>query len=305
MDIFCQLTYAIQHPNFGVNYDPSNTYLAGEDPIELLKRISHRVVTMHASDRYLINPEIDSGIQIYLDKISKFRKLTTEVEIELLLKVYAGKKSARNKLVKAYLSLVVDIARDYAKFGPPILDLITVGNEGLVGAAADFSPDKADSFGSYAAQCIHQPMKLALAKYEENQNSTLTFTRKLKGGHSIGRRWDSTDQDVPPVNRIAKFLPPQEFHPQEFVGGVFPNNKIPPKKLSQHQLDLLADPATGYSKNLRHGEIGQGLNDYNAIFTELKRVGFDGWISIEDGVDGMDQLVRSVAFLKRKLAQYW
>ena len=31
MDIFCQLTDAIQHPNFGVNYDPSNTYLAGED----------------------------------------------------------------------------------------------------------------------------------------------------------------------------------------------------------------------------------------------------------------------------------
>ena len=38
---------------FGVNYDPSNTYLAGEDPLELLKRVSHRVVTMHASDRYL------------------------------------------------------------------------------------------------------------------------------------------------------------------------------------------------------------------------------------------------------------
>ncbi len=53
MDVFCQLVDAVQHPNFGVNYDPSNTYLAGEDPIELLKRVSSRVVTMHASDRYL------------------------------------------------------------------------------------------------------------------------------------------------------------------------------------------------------------------------------------------------------------
>ena len=63
--------------------------------------------------------------------------------------------------------------------------------------------------------------------------------------------------------------------------------------------------ATGYAKRLRHGEIGQGLNDYDAIFRELRRVGFDGWISIEDGVDGMEQLARSVEFLKDRIAAHW
>ena len=63
--------------------------------------------------------------------------------------------------------------------------------------------------------------------------------------------------------------------------------------------------AMGYAKRLSHGEIGKGLNDYDAIFKELKRVGFDGWISIEDGVDGMDQLERSVAFLRKKVKEYW
>ena len=63
--------------------------------------------------------------------------------------------------------------------------------------------------------------------------------------------------------------------------------------------------AQGYAKRLCHGEIGQGLNDYDAIFTILKEVGFNNWISIEDGVDGMDQLERSVAFLRKKIAQYW
>jgi sugar phosphate isomerase/epimerase len=63
--------------------------------------------------------------------------------------------------------------------------------------------------------------------------------------------------------------------------------------------------AAGYAKRLSHGEIGKGLNDYDAIFTELKSVGFDGWISIEDGVDGMDQLERSVAFVNKKIRQYW
>jgi sugar phosphate isomerase/epimerase len=130
MDVFCQLVNSINRPNFGVNYDPSNTYIAGEDPLELLKRVSHRVVTMHASDRYLIE-------------------------------------------------------------------------------------------------------------------GTIEDLRREEGG------------------------------------------------------------SAGYVKRLRHGEIGKGLNDYDAIFTELKRVGFNGWISIEDGVEGMDQLERSVAFLRKKMTQYW
>jgi len=130
MEVFCKLVDSIDHHNFGVNYDPSNTYLAGEDPIELLKRVSHRVVTMHASDRFL-------------------------------------------------------------------------------------------------------------------KEGTIEDLRREEGG------------------------------------------------------------AAGYAKRLSHGEIGKGLNNYDAIFSELKSKGFDGWISIEDGVEGMDQLGRSVAFVRKKMAEYW
>jgi sugar phosphate isomerase/epimerase len=62
---------------------------------------------------------------------------------------------------------------------------------------------------------------------------------------------------------------------------------------------------TGYANRLRHGEIGVGLNDYDSIFYELRKQWFNGWISIEDGVDGMDQLERSVRFLRRKIATHW
>jgi len=130
MDVFCKLVDRIHHPFFGLNYDPSNTYLAGEEPIELLRRVSDRVVTMHASDRFL-------------------------------------------------------------------------------------------------------------------KEGTLADLAKEEGGVS------------------------------------------------------------GYAKRLSHGEIGKGLNNYDAIFSELKRVGFDSWISIEDGVDGMAQLERSVAFLNKKIPEYW
>ena len=59
MDVFCKLVAAVDHPSFGVNYDPSNAYLAGDDPLELLGRVSDRVVTMHASDRYLVEGTIE------------------------------------------------------------------------------------------------------------------------------------------------------------------------------------------------------------------------------------------------------
>ena len=39
--------------HFGVQYDPSNAIVAGDDPIELLQAVADRVVSMHASDRYL------------------------------------------------------------------------------------------------------------------------------------------------------------------------------------------------------------------------------------------------------------
>ena len=65
------------------------------------------------------------------------------------------------------------------------------------------------------------------------------------------------------------------------------------------------DGSLGYAKNLRHGVIGQGLNDYDAIFSTLKAEGFDGWISIEDGENGMDELRESVRFLREKIAQHF
>lgn len=128
-DVFCDLVSRIDSPHFGVNYDPSNTILAGEDPLELLERVKKRVLTMHASDRYLIEGTIED-----------LRK-------------------------------------------------------------------------------------------EEN--------------------------------------------------------------------------SLGYASRLSHGVIGKGLNDYDTIFSQLKKEGFDSWISIEDGVNGMEELQESVTFLRAKMAQYW
>jgi sugar phosphate isomerase/epimerase len=58
------------------------------------------------------------------------------------------------------------------------------------------------------------------------------------------------------------------------------------------------DGTIGYSPALRHGVIGRGLNDYDRIFAILVEAGYDGWISIEDGVNGLDELRASADFLR-------
>jgi sugar phosphate isomerase/epimerase len=65
------------------------------------------------------------------------------------------------------------------------------------------------------------------------------------------------------------------------------------------------DPMFGYAKIIQHGVIGKGLNDYDSIFGILREAGFDGWISIEDGMNGMNELHQSVDFLRRKMQQYF
>jgi sugar phosphate isomerase/epimerase len=129
MGVFVEIVNQIESPWFGVNYDPSNTILAGEDPIELLEQVKRRVVSMHASDRYL-------------------------------------------------------------------------------------------------------------------KTGTIEDLRK-------------------------------------------------------------EEDSIGYASRLSHGVIGKGMNDYDKIFSILNSVGFHGWISIEDGMDGMDDLRESVTFLRKKIGKHF
>ncbi|HVL11406.1 MAG TPA: sugar phosphate isomerase/epimerase family protein, partial [Gemmata sp.] len=66
-----------------------------------------------------------------------------------------------------------------------------------------------------------------------------------------------------------------------------------------------ADGTIGYFAKLKHGVTGKGLNDYDAIFGILADAGYRGWISIEDGMNGMDEMAESLAFLRRMVAKHF
>lgn len=92
MEVYCEIVRRIESPWFGVNFDPSNTLLANEDPLELLERVKDRVVTMHASDRrprpgveigpegitdysQLIHGEVGTGLNDFDGIFSKLRSV--------------------------------------------------------------------------------------------------------------------------------------------------------------------------------------------------------------------------------------
>ena len=66
-----------------------------------------------------------------------------------------------------------------------------------------------------------------------------------------------------------------------------------------------SDGTIGYSPALQHGVTGQGLNDFDQIFAILSAVGYDGWVSIEDGMNGMDEMRQSLEYLHKMRDKYF
>ncbi len=66
-----------------------------------------------------------------------------------------------------------------------------------------------------------------------------------------------------------------------------------------------SDGTIGYSPALQHGVTGQGLNDFDQIFAILSAVGYDGWVSIEDGMNGMDEMRASLEYLHEMRDKYF
>ncbi|HEY5792448.1 MAG TPA: RNA polymerase sigma factor RpoD/SigA [Chthoniobacterales bacterium] len=113
--------------------------------------------------------DTDSGFQQYLRDIAQFPLLTREEEVKLARRIHKGDQEARAEMVRANLRLVVKIARDYANYGLPLLDLISEGNIGLMKAVERFDPSKGGKLSTYAAWWIKQSIKRALA----NQGKTI------------------------------------------------------------------------------------------------------------------------------------
>jgi sugar phosphate isomerase/epimerase len=63
--------------------------------------------------------------------------------------------------------------------------------------------------------------------------------------------------------------------------------------------------AVGYVSHLCHGVVGKGLNNYDRIFQILSIVDYKGWVSIEDGINGIGEILESAKYLHNMRSKYF
>ena len=92
----------------------------------------------------------------YFKDISRYKRFSSEEQIELARKVKAGDKKAREQLINSNLLFVVTCAKKYVGQGVPLIDLINAGNYGLILAIENFDPDRGYHFISFAVWYIRR-----------------------------------------------------------------------------------------------------------------------------------------------------
>jgi RNA polymerase primary sigma factor len=105
---------------------------------------------------------VQTPLETYLREINETSLLSADDEHELATAIGKGDTRARDRMVRANLRLVVNIARGYTGKGLSLQDLIEEGNLGLLRAVEGFDPGVGTRFSTYASYWIKQSIKRAL-----------------------------------------------------------------------------------------------------------------------------------------------
>ena len=105
---------------------------------------------------------VQSPLETYLREINETSLLSADDEHDLAVAIGNGDVQARDRMVRANLRLVVNIARGYTGKGLGLQDLIEEGNLGLLRAVEGFDPAIGTRFSTYASYWIKQSIKRAL-----------------------------------------------------------------------------------------------------------------------------------------------
>ncbi|MBN2293398.1 MAG: RNA polymerase sigma factor RpoD/SigA [Pirellulales bacterium] len=105
---------------------------------------------------------VQSPLETYLREINETKLLSADDEQDLAVAIGNGDIEARDRMVRANLRLVVNIARGYTGKGLGLQDLIEEGNLGLLRAVEGFDPGMGTRFSTYASYWIKQSIKRAL-----------------------------------------------------------------------------------------------------------------------------------------------
>ena len=132
---------------------------------------------------------VDS-VQMYLKEIGKTELISGDEEMEFAKRIERGDEDAREKLTKANLRLVVNIAKRYVGRSPhlTLLDLIQEGNIGLFRAVEKFDYRRGYKFSTYATWWIRQAITRALADQSRTVRIPVHMVETISKFNQVRRR---------------------------------------------------------------------------------------------------------------------
>lgn len=116
-------------------------------------------------DSFIYEEDVTPALDRYLEEIGKIPLLTSDEEVDLAKKIKQGDQKALEKLVKANLRFVVNVAKQFRGRGLSFQDLINEGNGGLIKAAERFDETKGFKFISYAVSTIRTKINEAVMEF--------------------------------------------------------------------------------------------------------------------------------------------
>jgi RNA polymerase primary sigma factor len=147
-----------------------------------------------------------SPMVIYLEEINRIPLLAREEEISLAKAARSGSRNAKDKLIKANLRFVVNVAKKYQNQGLSLEDLINEGNLGLLTAVEKYDVDRGYHFISYAVWWIKQSILKALSEKSRMIRLPLNRANELLQIEKAKREIERNKGGDADIDEIADFL---------------------------------------------------------------------------------------------------
>lgn len=156
-------------------------------------------------------------LSLYLKEINRVPLLTRKEEEDYARRAAAGDETAKEKLIKANLRFVVNVAKKYQNQGLPLSDLISEGNIGLINAIERFDVDKGYHFISYAVWWIRQAILKAICEKSRMIRLPLNRANELVQIEKTRKALHVETGNEPEIEEIAKTLDMDKEHVADLI----------------------------------------------------------------------------------------
>jgi RNA polymerase primary sigma factor len=156
-------------------------------------------------------------LSLYLKEINRIPLLRREEEEEYARRAAKGEQAAKNKLIKANLRFVVNVAKKYQNQGLPLADLISEGNIGLMNAIERFDVTKGYHFISYAVWWIRQAILKAICEKSRMIRLPLNRANELVQIEKVRKELAGNGRGDSEIAEIARQLDMDQDHVAELL----------------------------------------------------------------------------------------